>query len=336
MRVLIAPIEIAGQMATTARALRKLGLTAVSCNYNYKKNTYGYSCDINLGPDARNSIVARKISQLFFIFSTVFRFDVFHFNFSKSLLKKGRDIPLLRRLGKKMVMEFWGTDVRMAPTATSTIEEYQRKSRNEKKIKKISRLGHYIDVALVADLELKAYVEPYFKKVELVPQRIELDKFHPVYPDPARERPLIVHAPTNRAVKGTKYVLEAIEALRSRYRFDFCLIEGMRHSEAQKLYMNADIVVDQLIIGTYGVLAIESMALGKPVITCIREELRDSYPPSLPVVPANRESVGGALEKVLADGRLRNAIGIQSRKYVEDNHDSIKIAERLRSIYQDL
>jgi hypothetical protein len=33
MRVLLAPIEIAGQMGITARALRKLGLDAVSFNY---------------------------------------------------------------------------------------------------------------------------------------------------------------------------------------------------------------------------------------------------------------------------------------------------------------
>ena len=323
-------------MATTARALRKVGLTAVSCNYNFKKNTFGYSCDINLGPDEKNSIVARKVSQLFFIFTTAFRFDVFHFNFGKTLLSKNRDVPFLKHLGKKLVMEFWGNDVRtndsQAQEPIANLAEFSRC----KITKKLKRLSRYIEVALVADLELKAYVEPFFQRVEFVPQRIELEKFTPSYPDPAKEKPLIVHAPTDRAIKGTDYILEAVETLKSEYLFEFRLIEGMKHSEAKKLYVNADIVVDQLRLGTYGVFAVESMALGKPVITYISSEVKDSYPKALPITSASKETIHDVLERLIVNGALRHDTGIKSRKYVEDYHDSIKVAARLHSLYQTL
>lgn len=321
MRILLAPIEIAGQMATAARALRKLGLDAVSCNYSYKKNTYGYTCDVNLGPDQKRSVAARKVSQLIFIFTSVFRFDVFHFNFGKTLLRKNRDIAFLKRLDKKLVMEFWGDDVRTNDSKEFGNDAQPTVKRRQNITKKLSRLGRYMDAALVADLELKKYVAPFFKRVEFVPQRIELDKFLPCYPDPDQKRPLIVHAPTHRAIKGTKYILEAVARLKSKYPLDFHLIEGLKHTEAKKLYERADVVVDQLRIGTYGVLAVESMALGKPVISYIRDEVRDSYPESLPIMTASQESIHDVLGQLIVNGNLRYKIGIQSRKYVEDYHE---------------
>jgi glycosyltransferase involved in cell wall biosynthesis len=233
-------------------------------------------------------------------------------------------------------MEFWGSDVRTADTGKRKFNANLAKKSSNKIVEKLERLGSYIDLALVADLELKAYVEPFFKRVELVPQRIELDRFLPNFPDPAKQRPLIIHAPTHRAIKGTEYVMDAVEDLQSKYSFDFRLIEGMKHSEAKRLYENADVVVDQLRLGTYGIFAVESMALGKPVITYIREDFKNSYPPSLPIQSASRDTIRDALELIIADGSLRHNLGIKGRKYVEEYHDSIKIAERLRSIYQGL
>ena len=48
---------------------------------------------------------------------------------------------------------------------------------------------------------------------------------------------------------------------------DLELVEGLHHDEAFERYRAADIVVDQLNAGWYGLFAIEAMALGKPVVT---------------------------------------------------------------------
>ena len=336
MRILLAPIEIAGQIAITARALRKLGHQAVSANYYYKNNPYAYTCDVNFGGDKKFPRAVNSHRQFMFTCMSAFRFDVFHFNFGKTFFKKNRDLPILKRLGKKLVMEFWGSDVRIidAPEQTSGADLAQKSS--VKIIEKLKRLGRCIDLALVADLELKAYVQPFFKRVELVPQRIELDNFLPNFPDPDQHRPLIVHAPTHRAIKGTEYVMEAVEDLKKKYPFDFRLIEGMKHSDAKRLYEKADVVVDQLRLGTYGVFAVESMALGKPVITYIREDFRNSYPPNLPIQSAGRNTIRDVLERMIANGPMRHDLGIKSRTYVESYHDSVKVARRLQAIYSSL
>ena len=65
----------------------------------------------------------------------------------------------------------------------------------------------------------------------------------------------------------------------------------LSNKEARKRYETADILIDQLLAGWYGGLAVELMALGKPVICYIREddlkyipkEMRDE----LPIINAN-------------------------------------------------
>src|SRR5947199_333673 len=78
-----------------------------------------------------------------------------------------------------------------------------------------------------------------------------------------RERPLVLHAPSNRRRKGTDHVIAACEQL----PVDLEIVEGLPHDEARRHFERADIVVDQLNAGWYGVFALEAMALGKPVLT---------------------------------------------------------------------
>jgi hypothetical protein len=86
-------------------------------------------------------------------------------------------------------------------------------------------------------------------------------------------RPRIVHAPTNRRIKGTRFVVKTVEKLRREgFEFDFALVENVKHEDAMREYEKADIVVDQLLIGWYGGLAVEVMAMGKCVVCYLREE----------------------------------------------------------------
>ena len=76
----------------------------------------------------------------------------------------------------------------------------------------------------------------------------------------------MVHAPSSRRRKGTDHVVRACDDL----DVDLVIVEGL-HEEALARYRDADIVVDQLHAGWYG-LAIECMALGKPVVTFLHDE----------------------------------------------------------------
>jgi glycosyltransferase involved in cell wall biosynthesis len=170
---------------------------------------------------------------------------------------------------------------------------------------------------------------------EVVPPGIQLGDYTPRLPSD-RERPVVVHAPSSRRRKGTEHVIAACEQL----PVDLQIVEGLHHDEARKRYEEADIVVDQLNAGWYGLFAIEAMALGKPVVTFLHEEAvartEDAFGTTVPIVSATAETLTERLRPLVDDTAHRRRTGAASRDYVERVHDIETVADRLLDIYSRL
>ncbi len=145
-----------------------------------------------------------------------------------------------------------------------------------------------------------------------------------------------MHAPSSRRRKGTDHVLAACAGL----DVDLRIIEGLRHDEALEHYRDADIVVDQLNAGWYGLFAIECMALGKPVVTFLHDEAvrrtEDAFGIKVPIVNATKETLAAALRPVAESPEERRRVGAASRAYVEQVHDVERVADRLLALYAGL
>ena len=81
------------------------------------------------------------------------------------------------------------------------------------------------------------------------------------------------------------------------------LVEGLSNSDAKKLYEKVDVMVDQFFAGWYGGLAVEVMALGKPILCFIREDDLKHIPigmrEDLPIINTPPEKVYKNLRYVL-------------------------------------
>jgi glycosyltransferase involved in cell wall biosynthesis len=145
-----------------------------------------------------------------------------------------------------------------------------------------------------------------------------------------------VHAPSNRAKKGTDAVIAACAEL----PVELDLVEGVPHDEARERYARADIVVDQLDVGWHGVFALEAMALGKPVVGHVKPDVVDrsaeAFGVRLPIVPATRATLTEALRPLVESPALRRELGAAGRAYVEQVHDIDQVAARLLDIYAGL
>jgi glycosyltransferase involved in cell wall biosynthesis len=152
----------------------------------------------------------------------------------------------------------------------------------------------------------------------------------------------IVHAPSNRRAKGTEHVVAAVERLQAEnVPVELELVEGLTHVEAQRLYAQADIVVDQLLVGWYGGFAVEMMALGKPVVAYVRDEdlvhIPDAMRAELPVISATPDTITDVLRRLVTDeGRRLPELGRRGRAYVERWHDPRAIAGRLKGVYEEI
>lgn len=335
LRILHIPGDPAGQVGILVRAQRWLGYHTYSCVFS--EDWSGRKQDQSLHFEQISNKYHRQFLRLQFFINNVWKYDLFHFHAGGTFLPLNCDLPFLKALGKKMVMHYWGSEIRRKSIAERNNKFVRVKDPNEEGIlAKIKRVAKYIDTAIVADYELHEYVCEHFEKVVIIRQAIELQEYNPAIPSMYKNKPVIVHAPTHMGFKGTEYIIAAIDRLKREHDLEFCSVQEMTHQQAKGIYQDADIIVDQILGGAHGAFAVEAMALGKPVLCYIREDLIDTYPKELPIVSANPDTIYPQLKILIENPSLRHELGLKGREYVEKYHDSRQIARQLIELYETL
>ena len=332
LKVIHGMSEVAGQGINSVTGLRNNNVT--SNMVVWSRNPSGYEVDIDL--KIKKDILKMPFygfKMFCFCIKAWTKYNVLHSHFGYSLLPFGLDLKVDKLLGMKVFAEFHGSDIRWAykEKEYKYLENYTITVNKQKRQKRLNRLIINADGIILHDYELIEHLPNISKPVYIVPLRIDIKKFEPIY-SLHRSKPIIVHAPSKRKIKGTDRILEALKKVKCDY--ELILVEGKTQQEAFEIYKKADIIIDQISGGTYGVLALEAMALGKPVITYIAEEYRSTFPNELPIVSAEFDDLHEIVSDLLADSNKRTLIGKAGRKYVERYHDADKVAYYLKKIYE--
>lgn len=332
-RVLHAPIDVAGQATLSVQGLRELGVTAhaFAAAHPYR---YAHAPDIVPASGRRAFLIAAA--------RAIHSHDVLHFHYGESFVRDGIDARLAARLGRRVVVEFHGSDVRM-PSVELARNPHYVPIPGEDDAKALALLRRWSTLArghaILCDHGLETVVAKYFAHVHIVGHRVQTRTVEPAPPAADRARPVLVHSPSDLTAKGTHHVRAAVAALRARgFIFEYVEVTDLPQSEARGLYRRADLVVDQLCIGTHGVFAAEAMALAKPVVCFMLEELVPTFPDDLPIINASPLTITDVLADWLAPGSgpQRRARGLASRRYAERVHDTANVARRLLHVYASL
>jgi glycosyltransferase involved in cell wall biosynthesis len=308
LRVVHCPVNFAGIPWQNVLALRRKGVDARLVVFNRELRHPEADWSLN----RRGGLARRQLTQFRALARLLPRADVFHFYFGLTLVPKSLQFPILHATRRKSVFHYLGSDIR-------------RKSREE------LAYGKRADAEIVGSFAALRWVP----EAEMIPPGLDLTPFTAVPPSD-RERPLVVHAPSDRRKKGTEHVIAACAQL----PVDLDIVEGLPHERARERYARADIVVDQLNAGWHGVFAIEAMALGKPVVVHLDPEIVEqaerAYGTKVPLVPATKETLVDALRPLVESPALRREVGAAGRAYVERVHDIDRIADRLVDLYARL
>jgi glycosyltransferase involved in cell wall biosynthesis len=334
LRVLHIP-EGALPMYHLCRALDSQGIDATACHFY--ATPYQFKSDVCLNLQDI-SLEKRPEKMREYLNEAIKEYDVFHFHFGGTFLPDKSDLEILHQAGKKMVVHHHGSEARILSIARKDNPYVRVKPEwTEEKIRdNLTKLSTYIDHAIVIDHEIETYVKDYYKETHLIPNIIDVHNLKPHYPT-SKSAPLLVHAPTRRDLKGTDYVLKAVEQLKKQgVSFQFQLIEKMKHEEMMKVLSKADIVIDQLRIGSFGYFAGEAMALGKPVVSYIKESLVKHYPNDLPIVKVTPKNLTEVLMKLILNPTEWKPLGEKGRAYVEKYHHPEIIVQKHIDIYNKL
>lgn len=322
IKVLQAGVDT-GQMSDYSRALEKYGFFSKCIPFN--ENPFIHYRDY-FWPTSyfnRYDIISNLLEE----------YDLFHFHFGISFLKNFEDIKIIKEMGKKCVFSFWGSDCRLSSKARTLGKYYIEESCDENITKKkLEKIGSMVDDCCVMDEELYLYVKDFFKNVHITRTILDTEKYSEI--NSQNSIPVIVHAPTSRYYKGTSYILPVIEKLKSKYKFEFKLIENQTRENAQKEIEKSDIIVNSMLGPAYGVLCNEGMAMGKVVVTNISEKL--DLPEDLPIVSADPDTLYSVLENLIIDENKRSQIAKKGRPYIEKYHSPESCVRNMISIYQNI
>lgn len=122
----------------------------------------------------------------------------------------------------------------------------------------------------------------------------------------SRDRtPVVLHIPSSAAVKGTALIEPALRRLHDRGAVHYRRLEGVPAEAVPDAVRDADIVLDQFRIGSYGVAACEALAAGRVVVShvapAVRERVREATGLELPIFEADPDSLGAVLSGIAAD-----------------------------------
>lgn len=372
MRVLHLPSTVGGNAQGLSRHLRALGVDSVS--WAFQQTYFNYACDrILWSPD--DGPLLREFKRIAAIVRAAWTADVIHFNFGttlawptaaravegerlltrwrRQLLRRywdalqAAEFRLYRAAGIPMFVHYQGDDARQGDRsrsfrisiAANVGSDYYDDASDRFKRRMIRRMARYCDAIYTVNPDLLHVLPPGSRFVPY--SHISLEEWSPSYPEASGTAPLrIGHAPSHRGAKGTEAVLRAVEELSAEgHRVELILVEGVSHQTARMLYEGIDVLVDQLYAGWYGGVAVEAMALGKPVLVYIRHEDLDGIPDAmrrdLPFIEVEAATLRERLREVALMPRTElHQRGRASRAFVERWHDPRRIAADMKADYE--
>lgn len=206
------------------------------------------------------------------------------------------------------------------------------------------------DKILVSTPDILSIAKEFRSDVEYLPNPVDSGIFYPkplVTEKPEKKRVLIA-SDSNWNVKGTDMTIRALSKIKDdveiniiKYGVDFertlsltrslgmqlNVLPKVPHDEMNEYYWSADIVIDQFKMGSLGMVSLEAIACGRPVIVYVSSEYHEYK--DFPLKDLN-------VEEEIADAILNADMELWQREYsyLEKNHKPEVVIERLLRIYR--
>jgi hypothetical protein len=188
----------------------------------------------------------------YYFFVMLFSCSHYFFIWKNSFFPLYLDLPLLKLAQKKIIIMHNGGDVRYRHIHNIIYQQENYPTLpidtppafdNLIFIRQLfhSKISDWLNIPLMTSREQETFLDrPAYRATIAYTAGTCL-----VEDKPYNKIPYIIHAPSNRAGKGTKHVLEAIAILKNDFDFEFELIENKPNDYVQRALRRADILIDQ-------------------------------------------------------------------------------------------
>lgn len=263
--------------------------------------------------------------------SAVVRCDIFVFGYATTFFSY-RELPLLRRLGKRIVYVFHGSDSRapyvdgaeMDPALGRTYEDCVALTAARKQ--RLHAIERHATLIVANPLSAHLHERPLLPFLWLGIAAAPA----PATGERRGGTVRALHAPSQPYAKGSAEIRAAVERLRARgLDIELDEVTSVANVEVHRRLAACDFVVDQIYSDTpMAGLAVEAAVHGKPAIVGGYgwAELEGEPPPTHLCAP---DAVEAAIELLATDGTYRRELGERARAFVLEEWAPRAVAERL-------
>lgn len=258
------------------------------------------------------------------------KYDVFFFLSGETLLtRKLRPLEfrLYKLLGKRIVMLFVGADIRSPKYLqwkSEHIFEYLKGTEEPKKTepfqdKLIRDARKFAEKIFVSTPDLLDIIP----EAEYFPVMLDIEQFsRDLEAAEPFEKPddeiWILHAPSGPVNKGSKHIHHVLRIFEKESNCKVKLVIPTEHHEAEtrsytltrydllRYYKSCDIVIDQMIIGWYGMQSVEALYAGCKVICYIDEKYFQFLDKDSPIIISSVENLLKTLHGVVRQANNKN------------------------------
>lgn len=249
----------------------------------------------------------------------------------------GGDVRVLREAGLSTALVAHGSDVRL-PSRHVQRHQWSPFAEQDDLVVRLeaqaSRMGQLFNEfdgrTFVSTPDLLADVP----RATWLPVVVEVDRWATDHPVLERSRPVVLHPPSNPRFKGTEYVDKAMGELEGRGLIEYRRVTGVSPEAMPALMADADIVLEQFVLGPYSVTSCEAMAAGRVVVANVDDDVRahvlDTTGHELPVINADPDSLTDVVTKIIEDRSVGHEAAAAGVEFVRAVHDGRRSAEALR------
>jgi len=286
-KIVFAGNDIAKKLGIFGKAFKKSGYKTYSLAWFPKKT--GSFCDEYIVDhhDLFHKVSKIKrtyvyLKYLFRLFILAFSYDVFFLSWPTMIY----EIILLRLMGKKVYAIAAGNDIRDYDLDEIVNIYYDKKEDpkfyGRKKLKRNRRTaffwGLFATKIICARNGTLSLYRQRKKTVDIIGYNfLKKSSVTEVKYNKAK-RIKMVHAPSNKGTKGTKYIREAVERLKEAgYDFDYIELTNVPNTKVLEELKTSDIALCQVFMGGIGTFAHEAMNNGCMIVAYVLEFVRKRY-----------------------------------------------------------
>ena len=320
--VLIGTANYGSQDTLFAQLLRKNSVDALALS---QRSKFQFDSDLFLDELTSRALQARLARTTHLIWSALKPIGTFMPGSGKPELDLDLQFSLLRGHNIQVAAYLRGSEIRdpdkhmsrfdNSPFSLMKTEDLDKLRRNSRVNRNFLEMSGIPILVSTPDLLDEVPGSQWLPHISRSPQRT-LEHL----PDSSNLPPLVLHAGTSRVLKGSDAISNSMEKLERQGLIRYRRISGMPNNELREQLSKAAIVVDQLRLGSYGVLAVEAMAAGAAVVGNIPQHVRDLAGGIDGIVQADEQTLEQVIYQLSSDYAALESARIRAQDFFGTFH----------------